>query len=188
MATSVRKKAAPRAPAGADAERRLAEFIDKFEPDVRAVIRAARKAMRRRFPTAYEMVYDNYNFFVIGYSPTDKPSEALVSIAAAANGVGICFIRGATLPDPQGLLLGGGKQTRFLRLDAPGVLARPEVEALLQAAVAQSPRPFRERGKLELVIRSVSAKQRPRRRAETESGSASRARERTRKRTVVSPR
>ncbi len=43
-------------------------------------------ALRRRFPTAHELVYDNYNFFVIGYSPTERPSDSIVSIAAGANG------------------------------------------------------------------------------------------------------
>jgi hypothetical protein len=55
--------------------------------------------LRERFPTRTEFVYDNYNFFVIGYRPTERPSDSIVSIAAAANGVGLCFIRGASLPD-----------------------------------------------------------------------------------------
>jgi hypothetical protein len=35
-----------------------------------------------------EIVYDNYNFFVIGFSVTERPSDCILSIAAAANGVG----------------------------------------------------------------------------------------------------
>jgi hypothetical protein len=109
------------------------------------------------------MVYDNYNFFVIGYSPNDRPSDAIVSIAAGANGVGLCFIHGARLPDPTKILLGSGRQTRFIRIESAAVLARPDVEALFAAAVAQSKVPFPDKGPRTLVIRSVSAKQRPRR-------------------------
>jgi hypothetical protein len=29
--------------------------------------------LRQRLPTANELVYDNYNFFVIGYSSTERP-------------------------------------------------------------------------------------------------------------------
>src|SRR6266571_2512621 len=76
-----------------------------------------RDDVRKRLPTANELVYDNYNFFVIGYSPTEKPSDSIVSIAARANGVGLCFIHGAGLPDPGKLLLGSGRQTRFIRLE-----------------------------------------------------------------------
>jgi len=146
-----------------DHEKQLQAFISKFEPKKQTLIRAIRKALRKRFPTAHELAYDNYNFFVIGYSPTDRPSDALVSIAAGANGVGLCFIRGARLPDPQKVLLGSGKQTRFIRLPSAAILDRPEVEALLTAAVTDSKTAFPSSGRGKLVIRSVSAKQRPRR-------------------------
>src|SRR4051794_40538777 len=96
------------------ADEQLANFIDKFEPKHRASIRAARKSLRKHFPTANELVYDNYNFFVIGFGPSERPSDCFVSIAAAANGVSLCFIHGATLPDTAGILSGSGKQTRFL--------------------------------------------------------------------------
>jgi hypothetical protein len=86
-------------------------------------------------------------------------------MAAGANGVGLCFIRGKGLPDPKRVLQGSGNQTRFLRVESVEVLARPEVKALVAAAVAQSRAPFRGSGRCELVIRSVSAKQRPRRKA-----------------------
>jgi hypothetical protein len=145
------------------AEEQLQRFIDKFEPRHRATIRAARKVLRKRFPTANELAYDNYNFFVIGFGPSERPSDCFVSIAAAANGVGLCFIHGASLPDPARILSGSRKQTRFVRLPSADVLEQPEVHALLRIAAerARVPLPRRDRGKL--IIRSVSAKQRPRR-------------------------
>jgi hypothetical protein len=111
--------------------------------------------------TMANSAYDNFNFFVIGYSPTERPS--IVSIAAGANGVGLCFIRGASLRDPKKILLGSGNQTRFLRLESPGVLAQPDVEALIAAAATQAKVPLRATGRGKLIIRSSSAKQRPRR-------------------------
>ena len=39
-------------------------FIKKFDLDCQKLIRAVRKALRKRFSTAYELAYDNYNFFV----------------------------------------------------------------------------------------------------------------------------
>lgn len=127
---------APTAPS--DAEKQLNSFIDKFEPKDQILIRAVRKALRKRLPTANELAYDNYNFFVIGYGATERPTDCILSIAAAANGVGLCFIRGARLPDPHRILLGSGKQTRFIRIESADVLARPEVEALIAAALANS--------------------------------------------------
>jgi Domain of unknown function (DU1801). len=147
------------------AEKQLKGFIAKFEPKDQTLIRAVRKALRRRFPTAYELAYDNYNFFVIGYGPTERPSDCIVSMAAGASGVGLCFLHGARIPDPHKILLGSGKQTRFIRIESVDVLARPEVEALVAAAVALAKTPLPARGRGKLIIRSISAKQRPRRTA-----------------------
>jgi hypothetical protein len=144
-------------------EQQLRACVGKFAPEHQRVIRAARRILRRRFPTATELVYDNYNFFVIGYSSTGRPSDSVVSIAAAANGVGICFINGAKLADPDQLLKGSGKQTRFLRLQDGSELEDPRVQALLSAADRQARVQMRNEGKGKLVIQSVSVKQRPRR-------------------------
>jgi hypothetical protein len=159
------KPVATAARTSAGREKQLKGFIAKFEPRNQTLIRAVRKALRKRFPTAYELAYDNYNFFVLGYGPTERPSDCIVSMAAGANGVGLCFIRGASLPDPNKILLGSGNQTRFIRIESMGVLARPEVEALIVAATALATTPLRTSGRGKLIIRSVSAKQRPRRRS-----------------------
>ncbi|MCX6954198.1 MAG: DUF1801 domain-containing protein [Verrucomicrobia bacterium] len=140
----------------------LAGFIAKFSPKHQSLIRAVRKALRRRFPTLNEMVYDNYNFFVIGYAPTERPSGCFLSLAADAHGVSLCFIDGARLPDPARILLGSGKQTRFTRLASAADLQRPAIESLLTAAADLSPMPVPARGRGRLIIRSVATKQRPR--------------------------
>jgi len=154
-------KTAPKGSAAS--EKQLSKFIEKFEPKHRALIRSTRRALRKRLPTANELVWDNYNFFVIGYSATERPSDSIVVIAAASNGVGLSFYRGSTLPDPHKILLGSGKQNRFIRLESAKTLVRPEVEALIAAAVAQAKTPLLSNGRGKLLIRSVSAKQRPRR-------------------------
>jgi hypothetical protein len=149
--------------AKSDAQAALAACIAKFDPPTARLIRACRKRLRAIFPTANEIVYDNYNFFVIGYSPTLRPSHTIVSLAAAANGVGLSFYRGATLADPQGVLLGTGKQNRFVRLPTAKVLEQRAIKALIDAAIRQSKVPLVEHGRGVTVIQSVSAKQRPRR-------------------------
>jgi hypothetical protein len=145
------------------AEKQVEKFIRKFERTNQALIRATRKALRSRLVTANELVYDNYNFFVIGYSATERPSDCVISIAAAANGVALSFYHGATLPDPHKLLLGSGRQNRFIRIDSPATLSRPEVKALIAAAVEQAKTPLPVKGRGQLIIRSISKKQRPRR-------------------------
>src|SRR5262249_19115118 len=138
-------------------------FIAKFDPKVARFIRSARAALRKRFPTAFELVYDNYNFFVIGYASTDRASDAFISLVADGHGVSICFFYGARLADPHKILRGGGNQTRSLRLESAATLAKPEVETLLRAAVAYGKHPLPTTGCGTLIVKSISPKQRPRR-------------------------
>jgi hypothetical protein len=143
--------------------KQIASFIAKFDPKMARLIRSIRAAVRKRFPTAIELVYDNYNFFVMGFCTTERVSDCLVSVASNAKGVGLHFYWGATLPDPHKILLGSGNQTRFIRLESAATLAKPEVEALLKAAVAQAKSPLPKSGGGYTIIKSISAKQRPRR-------------------------
>jgi hypothetical protein len=145
-----------------EAENQLRSFIAKFDPDTQALINGIRAVLRKRLPTCNEMVYDNYNFFVIGYVPSIRPSDCIVSIAAAANGVSLSFFRGSELDDPDEVLQGESKVNRFIRLPSSDVLLRPEVDAMIERACKLSNVAQPWTGG-ELIIRSISAKQRPRR-------------------------
>ena len=146
------------------AERQIAGFIAKFEPKNLKLIRSVRRVLRKRFPTANELVYDYRKNFVIGYSPVERGSDAIVALTADAEGVRLIFNQGPSLPDPGKILLGDGRQTRFIRLASAGDLRRPEVESLLTAAVKNANIPLRKSGRGELIIKSMSWKQRPRKR------------------------
>lgn len=141
----------------------VASFLAKFDPRMAKRIRACRAVMRKRLPTANELVYDNYNFFVLGYGPTERPSECIVSLASDKNGVGLAFLYGKGLPDPEHRLQGKGAQTRFIRLTDASTLREPAVEALFQAAIDRAKAPFATTGRGRTIVRSISAKQRPRR-------------------------
>jgi hypothetical protein len=145
--------------------KQLAGFIAKFDTRVGKLIRSTRLAVRQRFPTATEIVYDNYNFLALGFCSSERPSDCVVSLAANAKGVGLCFYYGATLPDPDGILHGNGNQARFIHLESAATLANPAVEALLKAAVKQAKNPMPTTGKGRTIIKSISAKQRPRRKS-----------------------
>jgi len=156
---TTRKTAGSSAPVA----KQIAGFIAKFGPKIAKQIRACRAVLRKRFPTANEIVYDNYDFFVIGYCSTERSSDCIVSIAANSKGVGLSFYWGATLPDPHKILQGSGSQNRFIRLPTPQTLSDPKVMALINAAVAQAKTPLLSGTRGISIVRSVSAKQRPRR-------------------------
>lgn len=151
------------APSATPAAKQIAGFIAKFDPAIAKQIRACRTVLRKRFPTANEIVYDNYNFFVIGYCSTLRSSDCIASLVANSKGVGLSFYWGSTLPDPHKILLGSGTQNRFVRLPTPKTLSDPKVSALIDAAVAQGKVPLAIGKRGVSIVKSVSAKQRPRR-------------------------
>jgi hypothetical protein len=136
-------------------------FLARYTPQVAAQARAALDRLRAKVPGAVEMVYDNYNALVIGFGATERASEAVLSIAVLPRWVDLCFLTGASLPDPHGLLIGSGTVARHIVLDGPADVDRPEVRDLIALAVASSVKPFDGPGRM--VIKSISAKQRPRR-------------------------
>ena len=146
-----------------DAQAQLDTFIDKYASDTAALSRALLARMQARLPGATRLVYDNYNALVIGFGATAKPSQAVLSLAVFPRHVTLCFLHGKGLPDPHGLLQGAGSRVRHIRLAGVETLDDPRVDALIGAAVAASEPPFDPAGEGRLVIRSVSAKQRPRR-------------------------
>lgn len=146
------------------AEERLASFVAEFAPDVQELIRGCRARLQAQFPDAVQMVYDNYNFLVIGFGPDPVTSHAVFSLAADAHGVKLFFLQhGVELPDPTGLLRGTGKVVRHVQLSTPDDLARPDVVALMNAELERAVIPMEASEEGELVIRSVSANRRARR-------------------------
>jgi hypothetical protein len=146
------------------AEADLAGFIAKFAPEMQSRIRGCRDKLEARFPRAVQLVYDNYNFFVIGFGPTRRPSHAILSLVADRRGVRLCFLQhGAELPDPTSILRGAGNVVRSVALETPADLDRPDVAALIEAALGRAVTPMQQAAGPELIIRSVAAKQRPRR-------------------------
>jgi len=145
------------------AEQQLESFIAKFTPEVAALTRSILAAMRARYPTAIKLVYDNYNALAIGFGPSEKTSQAIFSIAVFPRWVSLFFLQGKQLPDPEGILQGSGNVARHIRLPSAGRLDELSVKNLMEEATARAAVPFSAEGTPRLIIKSISAKQRPRR-------------------------
>jgi hypothetical protein len=144
-------------------EGQLDGFLDAFTPEIAAFARVALAKMRKRLPNAVEMVYDNYNALACGFSPTEKTSEAIFSIAVFPRNVSLFFLQGAALPDPKDLLQGEGSVVRYIRLEDEDTLDRADVKAMMVTALKMAKVPMDKGAEYKLVIKSISAKQRPRR-------------------------
>jgi hypothetical protein len=147
------------------AEAQVRTLIAKFAPAHLRLIGAMRRSLRKRLPTAHEVVYEYHNLgaVVISYSPNERGYEGVLGIRADVNGVKLYFNQGKELPDPAKLLQGSGKQTRSIDLEGASTLARSEVASLIDEAIAHNRVPFARDVRGSVVIRSASAKKRPRR-------------------------
>jgi hypothetical protein len=145
------------------AEAVLRTLIDKFAPTHLRLTGAMRRSLRKRLPTAHEVVYEYRDCFVISYSPNEHGYEGVLAIRGSADGVRLYFNRGKGLPDPEKLLQGSGNQTRWIHVEGASTLARPAVAHLIDEAIARNRVPFARTGRGPVVIRSTSANK-PRRR------------------------
>ena len=144
------------------AEAQLSTLIARFAPAHLRLIGAMRRCLRKRLPTAHEVVYEYRDWFVISYSPTEHGYEGVLAIHGSADGVKLFFNRCKELPDPAKLLQGSGNQMRSINVEGASTLARPEVARLIDEAIARNRVPFASDGRGSVVIRSTSAKQRQR--------------------------
>jgi hypothetical protein len=139
-------------------EAQLKSLLGKFDPKDQRLIRSVRSALRKRLPTANELVYDYGHALVIGYSPTEHGIESIVSTSARADGVSLYFMNGPKLPDPKKLLKGSAKQVRFIALESASRLKHPDVEALIAATIDLARIPLPSKGSGKLVIKTFGAK------------------------------
>jgi len=140
------------------AAKRLDAFIDAYTPTVANIARGALTRLRRQVPGAVELVGDRYTGLVIGFSPTERPADATLSIVLYPRWVNLFFLRGATLRDPKRLLEGSGTVVRRLTLHDPALLDDPDVRALVAQARKQARVAFP--GRRRIIIKSISSKRR----------------------------
>jgi hypothetical protein len=127
--------------------------------------------MRKRLPGAVEIVYDNYNALAIGFGPSERASEAIFSIALYPRYVSLFFLQGAKLSDPHRRLQGSGNVVRYIKLNDLDVLDEANVRSLMDEALRNTKVPIDPKKRRQMIIKSVSAKQRPRRPAKNSKAS-----------------
>jgi len=144
-------------------EEQLAGFIAKYTPQIAAQTEKALLKLRARIPGAFQLVYDNYNALAIGFAPSERASEAIVSLVPYPKWVSLFFLQAKGLKDPDKLLKGSGSVARHIVLESPAMVDDPRIERLIAEALASAKVPIDPKGQGKLVIKSISAKQRPRR-------------------------
>jgi len=111
------------------------QFLSAYTQPVQAMAFKVREVVRAVIPDAREQVDTSYK--VIEYRSGDKMRDTLVYIAAFKDSVNLGFFKGTSLPDPDKLLCGTGKNLRHVKFKAGDAIDTAAVRALVAAAWAE---------------------------------------------------
>ena len=148
-----------------DQTKDLLLFLKPFSEDVRERALWLRTFVWDLYPTANELIYDNYNAVAWGWSPTDRLGHTFCSIAVgrSSNNVHFGFYRGNELTDPKGLLLGNGNQYRYILVNDIKSFPKAYIKKLVKGAYAHSLTRVKDKKELKeglTIVKSVSAAKR----------------------------
>jgi len=144
----------------------LLRFLDSFPTAMQQTVLWLRDFVWDRYPTANELIYDNYNALAFGWSPTDRLGHTFCSVAAYRTGTNIHFgfYWGNELADPEKLLLGQGNQYRYIQVKNIEDFPAERMEALIKEAYANSLAKVKDNKQLmegKTFTKSISGAKRP---------------------------
>ena len=110
----------------------LEQFLSAYPPEVRDLALQTRALILDALPGAVELVDAPSKIVAYGYG--SKYADLVCAIQPQKSYLNLIFSKGATLPDPAGLLAGTGKRARHVKVTSAEDLARPGVRVLIETA------------------------------------------------------
>lgn len=145
------------------AQQQFDEYLEKYTPDIATHARAVLARVREFVPGAFELVYDNPQALVVGFGPTHRTGDTVLSVAVYPKWVTLFFMHGASLEDPFTLLHGTGSEVRGVRIHNLAQFDDERLQMLIETAVAVAAKPIDANAERTMIIKTVSETQRPRR-------------------------
>jgi len=116
----------------------VSEHIKRIPPTVRPIVQAARRTVKAVAPKADEISYQSqpprsssYMWKLVRYA---VDGENVVGIGTFPRHSTLFFYRGRELDDGSGLLVGSGKDSRFITLRTPADAERTAVKRMVRKA------------------------------------------------------
>lgn len=143
----------------------LNNFLNAYPPEVHKTYIATREMVLTLAPNANELVYDSYNALSCVYSFTENMKQGFIHIAAYPKHVNLGFNQGASLQDPNTLLVGTGTRIRHIKIKVLATLENSGTLKLVELAILQG----EEMGGIKSggdttignsIVKSISAKKR----------------------------
>jgi hypothetical protein len=123
-----------------DQTKDLLKFLRPFDEQTKDIVLWLRDFVWDLYPTANELIYDNYNALAFGWSPTDRVGHTFCNIAVGrtSKNIHFGFYWGNEIADPENLLVGNGKQYRYTLVKNKKDFPKRYVKKLLKEAYANS--------------------------------------------------
>lgn len=140
----------------------LLKFLKPFPEEVKEVALWLREFVWRLYPTANELIYDNYNALAFGWSPTDRVGHTFCSIAVGRTSyhVHFGFYWGSQIADPKKILLGQGNQCRYILVKNKEDFPKAYITKLIKDAYTNSVSKIKDRTQIKeglTITKSISA-------------------------------
>jgi len=123
-----------------DQTKDLLKFLKPFEQEVKDLVLWLREFVWDLYPTANELIYDNYNALAFGWSPTDRVGHTFCNIAIGrtSKNIHFGFYWGNEICDPEKRLIGNGNQYRYLLIKSKKDFPKTYIKKLLNEAYTNS--------------------------------------------------
>lgn len=152
----------------------LLKFIKPFGDDITELVMWLREFVWDLYPLSNELIYDNYNAVAFGWSLTDKVGHTFCSIAIGrtSRNVHFGFYWGSEIHDPDKILLGQGKQYRYILVTEKDKFPRAYIKILVKEAYANSLTKIKDKKQMlhgQTIVKSISTKKRENKTAMTKT-------------------
>ena len=153
-----------------DQTKDLLQFLAPFDEATKELVLWLRAFVWDLYPTANELIYDNYNALAFGWSPTEKLGHTFCSIAVGrtSKNIHFGFYWGSQLADPAKLLIGEGNQYRYILVKNKDSFPADYIKQLLVDAYANSLAKVKDKKLLiegATITKSISAVKREKKKA-----------------------
>jgi len=145
----------------------LLKFLKPFPAEIRERALWLRDFVWDLYPTANELIYDNYNAVAFRWSISEKLGDVFCNIAVGrtSHNVHFGFYWGSSISDPKKLLIGEGNQYRYLLVEDTKGFPKTYIKKLLKEAYAYSLNKMKDKNSTSrgaTITKSISAKKRGR--------------------------
>ena len=116
------------------ADKQIDEFLSNYSDEVFTNALELREVLLTKLPGIIEQI--DVPAKMIAYSYGQKYAEMICTIIPSKKGLKLGFYKGVDLPDPDKLLEGSGKISRYVEIRSAEQIKSPALKKLIESALA----------------------------------------------------